>query len=123
MSNRIIFSKEDLLKITELLQEQSLSEASRQFGLNDMKLLYERKYNEELKEAIQKGISLRPKNFKYKQAQKCKKRKELSVKENAQSTINALITEEQDALAKYRKLVRERKLQENYKQLKSQELF
>ena len=74
-------------------------------------------------EAIQKGINLRPKNFKYKQAQKYKKRKELSLKENAQSTVNALITDEQDALVKYRTLVRERKLQENYKQLKSQELI
>lgn len=123
MSNRIIFSKEDLLKITELLQEQSLSEVSRQFGLTDLKLLYEKKYNTDLAEAIQKGINLRPKNFKYKQAQKYKKRKELSLKENAQSTVNALITEEQDALVKYRTLVRERKLQENYKQLKSQEFI
>ena len=123
MGNRIIFSKEDLLKITELLQKQSLSEVSRHFGLNDLKLRYEQKYNAELKEAIKKGISLRPKNFKYKQAQKYKKRKELSLKENAQSTINTLITEEQDALDKYRKLVRERKLQENYKQLKNQEFI
>lgn len=123
MSNRIIFSKEDLLKITKLLQKQSLSEVSRHFGLNDLKLRYEQKYNEELKEAIKKGINLRPKNFKYKQAQKYKKRKELSLKENAQSTINTSITEEQDALDKYRKLVRERKLQEDYKQLKNQEFI
>ena len=123
MSNRIIFSKDDLLKITELLKEQSLSEVSRHFGLNDLKLRYEQKYNAELKEAIKKGISLRPKNFKYKQAQKYKKRKELSLKENAQSTINTSITEEQDALDKYRKLVRERKLQEDYKQLKNQEFI
>ena len=123
MDNRIIFSKEDLLKITELLQKQSLSEVSRHFGLNDLKLRYEQKYNAELKEAIQKGISLRPKNFKYKQAQKYKKRKELSLKENTQSTINTSITEEQDALDKYRKLVRERKLQEDYKQLKNQEFI
>ena len=53
MGNRIIFSKEDLLKITELLQEQSISEVLRHFGLNDLKLLYEQKYNVELKEAIQ----------------------------------------------------------------------
>ena len=66
---------------------------------------------------------MRPKNFKYKQAQKYKKRKELSLKENAQSTINTSITEEQDALDKYRKLVRERKLQEDYKQLKNQEFI
>ena len=123
MSNRIIFSKDDLLKITELLKEQSLSEVSRHFGLNDLKLRYEQEYNAELKEAIKKGISLRPKNFKYKQAQKYKKRKELSLKENAQSTINTSITEEQDALDKYRKLVRERKLQEDYKQLKNQEFI
>lgn len=68
MSNIIIFSKEDLLKITELLQEQSLSEVLHQLGLNDFKLLYEKKYNTDLEKAIQKGISLRPKNFKYKQA-------------------------------------------------------
>ena len=123
MSNRIIFSKKDLLKITELLQEQSLSAVSRQFGLTDLKLLYEKKYNTDLAEAIQQGISLRPKNFKYKQAQKYKKRKELSLKENAQSTVNALITDEQDALVKYRTLVRERKLQESYKQLKNQEFI
>ena len=124
MSKRIIFSKEDLLKITKLLQEQSLSEVSRQLGLNDLKLMYEKKYNTDLEKAIQKGISLRPKNFKYKQAQKYKKQKELSLKENAQSTIiNTLITDEQDALVKYRTLVRERKLQENYKQLKSQEFI
>ena len=123
MSNRIIFSKEDLLKITKLLQKQILSEVSRHFGLNDLKLRYEQKYNEELKEAIKKGINLRPKNFKYKQAQKYKKRKELSLKENTQSTINTSITEEQDALDKYRKLVRERKLQEDYKQLKNQEFI
>lgn len=123
MSKRIIFSKEDLLKITELLQEQNLSEVSRQFGLTDLKLLYEKKYNTDLAEAIQKGINLRPKNFKYKQAQKYKKRKELSLKENAQSTVNALITDEQDALVKYRTLVQERKLQESYKQLKNQEFI
>ena len=123
MINRIIFSKEDLLKITELLQEQSLSAVSRQFGLNDMKLQYEKKYNTDLEEAIQKGISLRPKNFKYKQAQKYKKQRELSLKENTQSTINTLITEEQDALGRYRKLVRDRKLQENYKQLKNQDFI
>lgn len=63
MSKRIIFSKEDLLKITELLQEQSLSEVSRQLGLNDLKLLYEKKYNTDLAEAIQKGISLRSKSL------------------------------------------------------------
>ena len=111
------------VKITELLQEQSISEVSRQFGLTDLKLQYEKKYNTDLAEAIQQGISLRPKNFKYKQAQKYKKRKELSLKENAQSTVNALITDEQDALVKYRKLVRERKLQESYKQLKNQEFI
>ena len=36
---------------------------------------------------------------------------------------NTSITEEQDALDKYRKLVRERKLQEDYKQLKNQEFI